>query len=59
MTKLQKGLLVWSVCALAGAEAIKHVPLSETVSTTIGAAELVLAIATGIVFGLSVSKRGA
>ena len=59
LTRTQKGLLIWSVFALAGAEAIKHVSLSETASTAVGAVELILAIATGIAFGLSVSKSKA
>ena len=59
MTRTQKGLLIWSVCALAGAEAIKYVSLSETASTAVGAVELILAIATGVAFGLSVSKPNA
>ena len=59
LSRTQKGLLIWSGCALAGAEAIKHVSLSETASTAVGAVELILAIATGIAFGLTVSKRGA
>ena len=50
-------LLLWSVLALGGAYAIKHVPLSETASTIVGAIELILAVATGVAFGLTVSHR--
>ena len=51
MSKLQKLLLCWSVVALAAAEYVRHVHLSDKTEIAVGAAEVLVAVATGIAFG--------
>ena len=57
MSKLQKWLLGWSVIGLGLAEWIKRVPMGTRTTTIVGGVELVLAIATGIAFGISTVKK--
>ena len=57
MSKFQKWLLAWSVIGLALAEWIKHIPMETRTTTVVGGVELVLAIATGIAFGVSTVKK--
>ena len=53
MSKWQLILVCWSVAALAVAEYVRHLQLADRSQMLIGAAEVVLAIATGIGFGLA------
>jgi hypothetical protein len=57
MSKSQKWLLAWSVVGLALAEWIKHLPMETRTTTIVGGVELVLAIATGIAFGISTVRK--
>jgi hypothetical protein len=53
MSKWQLVLLCWSVLALGVAEYVRHIQLAERTQMLIGATEVVLAIATGIAFGIA------
>lgn len=53
MTKLQKYLLATSVLLILIAEAAKRVSMPEKLAIIVGLAEVVLAAATGAVFGIS------
>ena len=53
MSKWQLILLCWSVVALAAAEYVRHLQFADRTQMLIGATEVVLAIATGIGFGLA------
>ena len=58
MSKWQIVLLCWSVIGLAAAEYIRHLQLSDRTQMFVGAAEVLLAIATGIAFGVAaITKR--
>jgi hypothetical protein len=61
MSKWQVILVCWSVLGLAAAEYVRHLQLADRTLMLVGAAEVVLAIATGICFGLATignKKRG-
>jgi hypothetical protein len=45
------------VVGLALAEWVKHLPMETRTTTIVGGVELVLAIATGIAFGISTVKK--
>ena len=53
LTKSQKVLLFWSAGLLLSAEAIKRLRVEGRAATIVGLIELLLAIATGIAFGIS------
>jgi hypothetical protein len=53
MSKWQLILVCWSLLALAGAEYVRHLQLADRTQMLIGATEVVLAIATGIAFGIA------
>jgi hypothetical protein len=53
----QKWLLGWTGVFILGAALLKQVQLSETTSVALGLVELLLAIATGVAFGLAVSRQ--
>jgi hypothetical protein len=57
MSKLQKLLLCWSVVALGAAEYIRHVHLSDKIEIAVGAAEVLIAVATGIAFGVATINK--
>jgi len=57
MSKLQKWLLAWSIVGLALAEWVKHLPMGTRTTTIVGGVELILAIATGIAFGISTVNK--
>ena len=57
LTKAQKALLAWSAGFLLSAEVIKRFRFEGRVATIVGLIELLLAIATGIAFGLSASSE--
>jgi len=46
-------LVCWSVVAVAGAEYVRHLQLTDRTQTLVGAAEVALAVATGIAFGIA------
>jgi hypothetical protein len=57
LSKVQKALLVWSMAFLVLAELIKYSNIDERVATRIGLVEVLLAIGTGIAFGVATSAR--
>jgi len=57
MSKWQKLLLCWSVAGLAAAEYVRHIRFSDRAQMFVGALEVLLAIATGIAFGLAAKGR--
>lgn len=50
--KSYKWLLVWSALFLLVAAVVKFIPLSKPLTRWVGGIELLLAIATGIAFGI-------
>jgi hypothetical protein len=50
--KSHKWLFVWSAVLLLVAFIIKFIPMSKPVTQWVGAVELLLAVATGIAFGI-------
>lgn len=58
LSKAQKLLLAWSVCFILAAEVVKRMEVSQKAATVIGLIEVVLAIATGIAFGVAQTARG-
>jgi hypothetical protein len=57
LSKAQKLLLAWSICFIIAAEVVKHMIVSQKAATIIGLVEVVLAIATGIAFGVAQTAR--
>jgi hypothetical protein len=53
LTKIQKVLLAWSAGFLLSAEVIKRIRVEGRVATIVGLIELLLAVATGIAFGIA------
>jgi hypothetical protein len=56
LSKAQKGLLAWSTAFLVLAEVIKYFNVQGRAATAIGLVEVVLAIATGVAFGVAASR---
>lgn len=57
ISRTQRWLLAWSALALTAAFIVKQIEMDERTAVIVGAVEVLLAIATGIAFGLSVSTR--
>lgn len=57
ISRPQRWLLAWSALALAVAFIVKQIQMDERTAVIVGVAEVLVAIATGIAFGLSVSAR--
>jgi hypothetical protein len=57
LSKTQKAMLVWCMAFLVAAELIKYFSIDERVATKIGLIEVLLAICTGIAFGVATSAR--
>lgn len=57
LSRMQTWLLLWSALALAATLIMRQVELDERATVIVGVVEVVIAIATGIAFGLSVSTR--
>ena len=53
MSKWLKFLMGWSVVALAVAEYVRRLHMSDKAQIAVGGAEVLLAIATGIAFGVA------
>ncbi|HMG36401.1 MAG TPA: hypothetical protein VKM94_20870 [Blastocatellia bacterium] len=58
LTKIQKALLAWSAGFLLSAELIKRFRFQGRTATIVGLIELLLAIATGIAFGITATADG-
>lgn len=59
LTRLQKGLLLWSLAFLVAAEGAKYLQLAGRAAKVVGLLELLLAIATGVAVGIAASFRKA
>jgi hypothetical protein len=57
LSKSQKALLIWSTAFLILAQLIKYLNIQGKAATRIGLVEVLLAIATGIAFGVAASAR--
>jgi hypothetical protein len=57
MSNRQKLLLLWSAILMALALVAQRIPMGPRAAITIGLVEVLLAIVTGIAFGISVSER--
>ena len=57
LSKSQKLLLVWTALFIIGAEMVKRAGVEGRAATYIGMTELLLAIATGVAFGLAASAK--
>lgn len=57
LSKAQKALLIWSTAFLVFALVIKYLNVEGKAATRIGLAEVLLAIATGIAFGVAASAK--
>jgi len=57
LSKTQKALLVWSAAFFLLAELAKHLPIEGKTATRVGLIEVLLAIITGIAFGVSASVK--
>ncbi|HVG18719.1 MAG TPA: hypothetical protein VNI02_06670 [Blastocatellia bacterium] len=57
LSKTQKALLAWSTAFLILAQVIKYLGVEGKAATRIGLIEVMLAIATGIAFGVAASSR--
>jgi hypothetical protein len=57
MSKWQRLLLGWTVVALGAAEYVRHLRLSDRAQVVIGATEVLLAVATGIAFGIATISK--
>ena len=55
LSRAQKALLAWSAGFLLSAEVIKRFRVEGRAATIVGLIELLLAIATGIAFGITVT----
>jgi len=58
LSKAQKGLLAWSAGFLLCAEVVKRFRVEGRAATIVGLIELLLAIATGIAFGITATADG-
>jgi hypothetical protein len=58
LSKAQKGLLAWSAGFLLSAEIIKRFRFEGRAATILGLIELLLAIATGVAFGIAATADG-
>ena len=56
MSKRQKQLVVWSAGLMIIALAAQRIQMGHSVAIAVGLIEVLLAIATGIAFGLTVSR---
>jgi hypothetical protein len=50
-------LLAWTAFFIVGAEAVKRVGFEGRAATLIGLTELLLAVATGVAFGVAASAK--
>jgi hypothetical protein len=57
LSRMQTLLLVWSVLVLTAVIAIRQVQLDERETVIVGAIEVVIAIITGVAFGLTANTR--
>jgi len=57
LSKTQKALLIWSVAFFVLAELAKYLRPEGKIAIRLGLIELLLAIATGIAFGVSASLK--
>jgi hypothetical protein len=57
LSRMQKALLLWSVIFLILAEAVKHLHFEGRAATKIGLIEVVVAMLTGIAFGVATSTN--
>ena len=57
LSKAQKGLLAWTAGFIALAEIIKRMRVEGRAATLVGLVELMLAILTGIAFGLAATAK--
>ncbi|MFP5263313.1 MAG: hypothetical protein ACLGJB_15535 [Blastocatellia bacterium] len=57
LSRAQKALLAWSTAFLVLAEVIKYLNVRGRAATAIGLAEVLLAIATGVAFGVAASRK--
>lgn len=57
LSKSQKALLIWSTAFLVLAQLIKYLNIQGKAATRVGLVELLLAIATGIAFGIAASAK--
>ncbi len=57
LLKSHKWLFAWSAILLLIAFIVKFIPLSKSMTQLTGGIELVLAIATGIAFGITASRK--
>lgn len=57
LIKSHKWLFAWSVSFLITAFIIKFIPMSKPMAQLTGGVELVSAIATGIVFGITIARK--
>lgn len=57
LLKSYKWLVVWSATFLLAASIVKFIPLSKPLTQWVGALELLLAVATGIAFGLKTFNK--
>ena len=55
LSKTQKALLAWSIAFLILAEAIKYLHIEGKAATRIGLVEVMVAMLTGIAFGVTTS----
>ena len=57
MSHRQKKLLLWSGALMALALVAQRIQMGHKAAVTVGLVEVLLAIATGIAFGISVSEK--
>ena len=57
LSKAQKGLLAWTAGFIALAEIVKGMHVEGRAATLVGLIELVLAIGTGIAFGVAAMAK--
>lgn len=58
LSKAQKALLAWSIIFIAAAEAARALHVEGRAATLLGLAEVVLAVITGIAFGVAQTSKG-
>jgi hypothetical protein len=57
LSRMQKALLAWSIGFLILAEIVKHLHFDGRTATRIGLVEVLVAMLTGIAFGVSASLK--
>lgn len=57
LSRMQKALLAWSISFLILAEIVKHLHIEGRTATRIGLVEVVVAMLTGIAFGVVASAK--